>query len=131
MFFSLAKRLMPFLNVFFFPPIWQNYKFVFEKRKINFKKKTNKIPPRHPDQVFVARFQESPRTMKMWFGVDLKKFGGNFVNWTMTYRRDADVFCPYLKWNTLKLGNPREEESKMDKILSKKSRVAVCFTFFL
>jgi len=80
---------------------------------------------RHPDQVFVARFQESPRTMKMWFGVDLKKFGGNFVNWTMTYRRDADVFCPYLKWNTLKLGNPREEESKMDKILSKKSRVAL------
>ena len=35
MFFSLVKRLMPFCILLFFPPIWQNYKFVFKKQKNN------------------------------------------------------------------------------------------------
>ena len=63
--------------------------------------------------------------MKKWFGIDLKKFGNNFINWTMTYRRDTDVPCPYSEWVRFHLGSKKEEEEKIEKIVSSKSRDAV------
>ena len=75
---------------------------------------------------------ESPPTMKYFLGVRLDRFSDRFINWTMTYRRDADVICPYSSWNLLDLKENLDEERRVvDAIVSNKSRVAVSSSLFL
>ena len=67
---------------------------------------------------------ESPVTLKSWFGNSMGKFDNNFINWTMTYREDSDIFCPYVKGTQIRDFMKRGKE-KVDEIMASKSRVAV------
>jgi len=80
---------------------------------------------RNPNQVFVLRIQESPPTLRHMFRKDLHEFNNNFINWTMTYRRDAEVTCSYMAWGLMHLKSPEEEERIIDEIISRKSRGAL------
>jgi len=79
---------------------------------------------RDPDQVFVWRTMESPVTLKNWFGNSMSKFDNHFINWTMTYRDDSDVFCPYIYGHQIREYMKRGKE-KVDEIMASKSRVAI------
>ncbi|CAK8682493.1 unnamed protein product [Clavelina lepadiformis] len=51
---------------------------------------------RDPEQIFVFFSHESPSYVI--FGEHrhvMTKFDDHFINWTMTYRKDSDVFAPY------------------------------------
>ena len=50
-----------------------------------------KIPNRNPQQIYIAMFEDSPRVQNL-----IHPFiSRNFINWTMTYRRDSDIPNPY------------------------------------
>ena len=85
--------------------------------------------PRHPDQVFVWNSMESPITMKDWFGYSMEKFDKSFINWTMSYREDSDVFQPYARGEDLRR-HVKNNKGKVDEIVAAKSRVAVKKLFF-
>ena len=67
---------------------------------------------------------ESPVTLKNWFGNSMSKFDNDFINWTMTYREDSDVFCPYIYGHQIRDYMKRGKE-KVNEIMASKSRVAV------
>uniref|UniRef100_H2ZQX0 Fucosyltransferase n=1 Tax=Ciona savignyi TaxID=51511 RepID=H2ZQX0_CIOSA len=48
-----------------------------------------------PDQYFVYTSLEAPNYVMHGEHKSLNQFNGGFINWTMTYRRDSNVFCPY------------------------------------
>jgi len=79
---------------------------------------------RHQDQVFVFRVAESTASMKNWFHFNFNKFGQLVVNWTMTYRRDSDVYAPYIKPWQLR-HHVKDGQQAVDRILAKKSRKAL------
>ena len=60
------------------------------------------------------------------FGVDTRVFDTGFFNWTMTYRRDSDVYFPYYLKKTLMEELPRGRPV-VDSIIRKKSKMAVSF----
>ena len=62
--------------------------------------------------------------MKNWFNYSFSKFDHLRVNWTMTYRRDADVFAPYVKPWQLR-NHAQHGQAGVDRIVAKKSRKAV------
>ena len=62
--------------------------------------------------------------MRWLTGIDLTQYDNGFFNWTMTYRRDADIHKPYGVMHDI-----YEDVSKgkraVDKILAKKMDFAV------
>ena len=50
-----------------------------------------KIPNRNPQQIYIAMFEDSPRVQNLIHPL----ISRNFINWTMTYRRDSDIPNPY------------------------------------
>ena len=94
---------------------------------------------RDRDQVYVLWCIEPPWVVRYFkgFGVDTRKFDVGFYNWTMTYRRDSDVYFPYYLKKTLMEELPRGK-NVVDDIIRKKKKMAVsyfnlrlqCFSFY-
>uniref|UniRef100_H2Y538 Fucosyltransferase n=1 Tax=Ciona savignyi TaxID=51511 RepID=H2Y538_CIOSA len=80
---------------------------------------------RAPDQYFVFWSLESPAFIQNGGNRDMKKFDGGFINWTMTYRLDADIFAPFLQpseANRIFFGRGK---SYVDQIMRKKNKMAL------
>nr|XP_026692635.1 alpha-(1,3)-fucosyltransferase 9-like [Ciona intestinalis] len=63
--------------------------------------KTQSIPNksrRKPNQMFTFYSMENPWSVSVYRGISFKVFD-NYFNWTMSYRRDSNIYCPYLVWN--------------------------------
>ncbi|XP_002131936.2 4-galactosyl-N-acetylglucosaminide 3-alpha-L-fucosyltransferase FUT6 [Ciona intestinalis] len=52
---------------------------------------------RHPNQMYVFFSMESPYAVSVLRGMHFNSLGPYF-NWTMNYRRDADIFFPCFEW---------------------------------
>nr|CAB3247538.1 alpha-(1,3)-fucosyltransferase 6-like [Phallusia mammillata] len=74
---------------------------------------------RHARQRFVWWSLESPWVVQWFENLDLHEHD-EFFNWTMTYRRDADIYDPYYNlydlWGKLERG-----KEAVDKIIAKKT----------
>nr|XP_002121663.2 uncharacterized protein LOC100180255 [Ciona intestinalis] len=49
------------------------------------------------EQFYVFFSMEAPSYVKHGENRAMDKFDNGFINWTMTYRSDSDVFCPYFE----------------------------------
>ncbi|XP_076816986.1 alpha-(1,3)-fucosyltransferase 7-like [Clavelina lepadiformis] len=80
---------------------------------------------RDPEQIFVFFSHESPSyVIHGEHRHAMTKFDNHFINWTMTYRTDSDVFAPY---EQSKIVNEIIKEGKkwVDRNLAKKKKVAL------
>ena len=64
------------------------------------------MPKRILNQRYIAMFEDSPR-IKNLIHPNISK---NYFNWTMTYRRDSDIYNPYGRFVSNE--NPSEEIMK-------------------
>ena len=60
------------------------------------------LPNRNQNQRYIAMFEDSPRISDLIH----KEISTDFFNWTMTYRRDSDIFNPYGR--VVSISDPRE-----------------------
>ncbi|CAK8687512.1 unnamed protein product [Clavelina lepadiformis] len=80
---------------------------------------------RDPEQIFVFYSRESPSyVIHGDHRHAMTEFDNHFINWTMTYRTDSDVFAPYFQ---SKVMNKIIEEGRkwIDNKLAKKKKVAL------
>jgi len=84
---------------------------------------------RDPKQYFVFFSIENPAYFPQLSPNRVEKFVGGFINWTMTYRRDADVYYPYARLDKRILSSGK---SYIDALIKSKSNLAVsfCLNFF-
>ena len=68
--------------------------------------------------------EESPWVVRWYSGRHLKEYDNGFFNWTMTYRRDADIYNPYSSMHDLYEILPKGKQV-VKKILAKKTGIAV------
>ncbi|CAK8682497.1 unnamed protein product [Clavelina lepadiformis] len=80
---------------------------------------------RDPEQIFVFSSHESPSyVIHGEHRHAMNKFDDHFINWTMTYRTDSDVFAPYEQSKVM--NKIIDEGGKwIDNKLAKKKKVAV------
>ena len=78
-----------------------------------------------PEQIFVFFSPESPSyVIHGEHRHAMTKFDNHFINWTMTYRTDSDVFAPYQESKVM--NKIIDEGGKwIDSKLAKKKKVAV------
>ncbi|XP_076816908.1 alpha-(1,3)-fucosyltransferase 4-like [Clavelina lepadiformis] len=80
---------------------------------------------RDPEQIFVFFSHESPSyVINVEHRQTLKKFENHFINWTMTYRTDSDVFAPYGQSQFVQK-ILKEGKKWVDRHLEKKKKVAL------
>ena len=79
---------------------------------------------RHPRQRFVWFCEESPWVVRWHTGKDLTQYNNGFFNWTMTYRRDADIHKPYGVMHDIYEDLSKGKQA-VDKILDKKVDFAI------
>ncbi|XP_076810931.1 4-galactosyl-N-acetylglucosaminide 3-alpha-L-fucosyltransferase 9-like [Clavelina lepadiformis] len=80
---------------------------------------------RDPEQIFVFSSHESPSyVIHGEHRHSMTKFDDHFINWTMTYRTDSDVFAPYEQSKVI--NKIIDEGGKwIDSKLAKKKKVAL------
>uniref|UniRef100_H2YWD9 Fucosyltransferase n=1 Tax=Ciona savignyi TaxID=51511 RepID=H2YWD9_CIOSA len=54
----------------------------------------------------------------------MSKFDGGFINWTMTYRSDGNVFCPYIESNAA-ISIFKRDQAWLNSTLATKSKIAL------
>uniref|UniRef100_H2Z3S8 Fucosyltransferase n=1 Tax=Ciona savignyi TaxID=51511 RepID=H2Z3S8_CIOSA len=79
---------------------------------------------RDPDQYFVFLSRESPSYVMQYEHRTLSKFDGGFINWTMTYRSDSNIFYPYFHPPNARYVFNRGKDW-VDSNLAKKSKTAL------
>ncbi|XP_078487670.1 3-galactosyl-N-acetylglucosaminide 4-alpha-L-fucosyltransferase FUT3-like [Ciona intestinalis] len=52
---------------------------------------------RKPNQMFTFYSMENPWSVSVLRSMSFKVFD-NYFNWTMSYRRDSNIYCPYIAW---------------------------------
>ena len=67
---------------------------------------------------------ECPSSINRYEPAAVQNVPSNFINWTMTYRTDADVFYPYVDNKLLKEARSARTEH-VNTIIQKKKRLAV------
>ena len=87
---------------------------------------------RHPDQVYVFFSIESPAFIKGYDSQFINEFDGvpsNFINWTMMYTTDADVFYPYMRKEYAEYLSRPLTQDDIEAIVASKESVAVSYMF--
>ncbi|XP_078485973.1 alpha-(1,3)-fucosyltransferase 7-like [Ciona intestinalis] len=80
---------------------------------------------RGSDQFFVFWSMDSPAYVKNEKNRDVTKFDNSFINWTMTYRLDSDIFSPFLQSTEAKRLFYSVGRTTVERLLNKKSKVAL------
>nr|CAB3247556.1 alpha-(1,3)-fucosyltransferase 6-like [Phallusia mammillata] len=76
--------------------------------------------PRDPNQFFVWWSWENPWVVRWMEHNDLRRHDNSFFNWTMTYRRDSDVYAPYYLLRNVYNNLPKGKKVVDDLIAAKK-----------
>uniref|UniRef100_A0A914X6J4 Fucosyltransferase n=1 Tax=Plectus sambesii TaxID=2011161 RepID=A0A914X6J4_9BILA len=71
--------------------------------------------PRRADQVYVVANIESPVNSPM-------RPPNDYINWTMTFRHDSDIWYPYAYFSTPDIAHPALTDEELDKIWSQKTK---------
>jgi len=67
---------------------------------------------------------ENPANIQQFSPHSFNNIPNHFINWTMSYRTDADVFHPYVRNKALKEAS-RAGPKFVDSMISRKDRLAV------
>ncbi|XP_018666759.2 3-galactosyl-N-acetylglucosaminide 4-alpha-L-fucosyltransferase FUT3-like [Ciona intestinalis] len=79
---------------------------------------------RSPSQIFVFWFNDNPSYARNGETRHPNRFDGGFINWTMSYLQESDVFMPYLEPKVAEnIFNRKQDDVNM--FISKKTRVAL------